>query len=291
MALKAGDRLGPYEIVAPLGAGGMGEVYRARDTRLDRTVALKVLLPSLAADQQFRERFEREARTISALDHPHICALYDVGEKDGTSFLVMQYLEGETLADRLRRARCRSIRDSSMRCCLAKDAEDRWQSARDVKLQLAGIVASPARSDVPQVRTMRSRERMAWAVLALALLGFAVAAGMQGWRRAYVQSFPTMTGKWQVSTDGGTQPRWRRDGKELVYLARDRRLMAVAIKASGTFEADTPRPLFETRLDVGALRHTYAMSADGKRFLLNTPIETSAPPLTVVLNWPALLKQ
>jgi predicted Ser/Thr protein kinase len=102
MALAAGDRLGPYEIISPLGAGGMGEVYRARDTRLDRIVAIKVLAAELANDPQFRNRFDREARTISQLDHPHICALYDVGERDGTSFLVMQYLEGETLETRLK---------------------------------------------------------------------------------------------------------------------------------------------------------------------------------------------
>jgi len=103
MRLEAGSRLGPYAIESPIGAGGMGEVYRARDTRLDRTVAIKVLAPSLAADVQFRTRFTNEARTISVLDHPNICALFDVGEQDGTAFLVMQYLEGETLATRLLR--------------------------------------------------------------------------------------------------------------------------------------------------------------------------------------------
>ena len=103
MALAPGARLGPYEILSALGSGGMGEVYRARDTRLDRIVAIKVLPAQLASDSQFRERFQHEARAISALDHPHICTLYDVGEQDGTSFLVMQYLEGETLADRLKK--------------------------------------------------------------------------------------------------------------------------------------------------------------------------------------------
>ena len=101
MPLQPGARLGPYEILSLAGAGGMGEVYKSRDTRLDRTVAIKILPDTLAADPQFRERFDREARAISQLDHPHICALYDVGEHDGTAFLVMQYLEGETLADRL----------------------------------------------------------------------------------------------------------------------------------------------------------------------------------------------
>ncbi|MBI1875250.1 MAG: serine/threonine protein kinase, partial [Acidobacteria bacterium] len=113
MSLSPGSRLGPYEIQAPLGAGGMGEVYKARDTRLDRIVAIKVLSSSLASDPQFRERFEREARTISQLNHPHICTLYDVGEApdpglaqvtgaelrpEPIRFLVMEYLEGETLA-------------------------------------------------------------------------------------------------------------------------------------------------------------------------------------------------
>ena len=101
MPLQPGARLGPYEILSLAGVGGMGEVYKARDTRLDRTVAIKILSDTLAADPQFRERFDREARTISQLDHPHICALHDVGEHDGTAFLVMPYLDGETLADRL----------------------------------------------------------------------------------------------------------------------------------------------------------------------------------------------
>jgi len=101
MPLSAGARLGPYEIVAPLGAGGMGEVYRARDTRLDRIVAVKVLPSDLAADPEFRERFEREARLISSLSHPNVCPLFDVGNQDGVEYLVMEYLDGETLAARI----------------------------------------------------------------------------------------------------------------------------------------------------------------------------------------------
>ena len=115
MSLAAGSRLGPYEIVSPLGAGGMGEVYRGRDTRLGRTVAIKVLPERLSSSEELRQRFEREARTISQLSHPHICALYDIGEavlpdggpEGGASrplmYLVMEYLEGETLAERLGR--------------------------------------------------------------------------------------------------------------------------------------------------------------------------------------------
>ena len=103
MALTSGTRLGPYEIQSPLGAGGMGEVYRAKDTRLDRIVAIKVLPTHLSDNPEFKQRFEREARTVSSLNHPHICHLYDIGSQDGTDFLVMEFLDGETLAERLRR--------------------------------------------------------------------------------------------------------------------------------------------------------------------------------------------
>ncbi len=101
LTVSPGTRFGPYEILSPLGAGGMGEVYRARDTRLDRTVAIKVLPSHLAQDPERRARFEREARAVSALNHPHICALHDIGQQDGVDYLVLEYLEGETLADRL----------------------------------------------------------------------------------------------------------------------------------------------------------------------------------------------
>ncbi|MBZ5597692.1 MAG: serine/threonine-protein kinase [Acidobacteriia bacterium] len=101
MTLQAGAKLGPYEITGPLGAGGMGEVYRARDTRLERTVAIKVLPEQFSQDSELKQRFEREAKTISSLNHPHICTLYDVGHQDGTDFLVMEYIEGESLSQRL----------------------------------------------------------------------------------------------------------------------------------------------------------------------------------------------
>ncbi|HEV8383335.1 MAG TPA: protein kinase [Candidatus Acidoferrales bacterium] len=103
MRLAAGTRLGPYEVISVIGAGGMGEVYRARDTRLDRIVALKILPHKLADSAEARQRFEREARAVSSLNHPHICALYDVGQQDNIDFLVMEYLEGETLAARIER--------------------------------------------------------------------------------------------------------------------------------------------------------------------------------------------
>ena len=103
MTLRAGVTLGPYEIVGPIGAGGMGEVYEAKDTRLERTVAIKVLPEHLAKSAERRQRFEREAKVISKLNHPHICTLYDVGSQDGVDFLVMEHIEGDTLSERLKR--------------------------------------------------------------------------------------------------------------------------------------------------------------------------------------------
>jgi Tol biopolymer transport system component/tRNA A-37 threonylcarbamoyl transferase component Bud32 len=103
MAILSGKRLGPYEILSAIGAGGMGEVYRARDTRLERIVAVKILHDHLSDRAELRERFEREARTVASLNHPHICVLHDIGQQDGVDFLVMEYLEGETLAERLKK--------------------------------------------------------------------------------------------------------------------------------------------------------------------------------------------
>ena len=101
MPLSTGDKLGPYEILSAIGAGGMGEVYKARDTRLDRSVAVKVLPEHIAKREDLRGRFEREARAVASLNHPNICTLFDIGSQDGTSYMVMELMEGETLAARI----------------------------------------------------------------------------------------------------------------------------------------------------------------------------------------------
>ena len=127
VTLALGTRLGPYLIEAPLGAGGMGDVYRARDTRLERSVAIKVLSARLADDPDLRRRFEGEARAIAALNHPHICTLHDVGRHEGIDFLVMEYVEGETVAARLARAGGAALPiDEALRCAIqVADALDR----------------------------------------------------------------------------------------------------------------------------------------------------------------------
>jgi len=99
MSLAAGTKLGPYEVVGPLDEGGMGEVYRARDTRLGRDIAIKILPADIPADPMAKQRFEREAKTISGLNHPNICTLHDVGSQDGVDYLVMECVEGETFGN------------------------------------------------------------------------------------------------------------------------------------------------------------------------------------------------
>src|SRR6202047_2567606 len=131
MPLTAGTKLGPYEVIAPLGAGGMGEVYRATDTRLDRTVAIKILPLHLSDNPEAKQRFEREARTISSLNHPHICVLHDVGSQNGTDYLVMEYVQGETLEARLQKGPMplKQALECGMQIC------DAWEKAHR-----AGIV-------------------------------------------------------------------------------------------------------------------------------------------------------
>jgi eukaryotic-like serine/threonine-protein kinase len=106
----------------------------------------------------------------------------------------------------------------------------------------------------------------------------------------YVQSFPGLTGKWQISPNGGSQPRWRSDGKELYYVAPDQKLMAVMVRPGATFEAEAPRALFETTLPTAPQRQTYAASHDGQRFLLNAPLDVASP-MTIIENWTAGLKK
>ena len=136
MPLTPGDKLGPYEILSPLGAGGMGEVYKARDTRLDRSVAVKVLPEHIAKRENLRVRFEREARAVASLNHPNICTLHDIGVQDGISYMVMELMEGETLAARIEKGPI-PLEQALVLAAQIADALDRAHRAgvthRDVK--------------------------------------------------------------------------------------------------------------------------------------------------------------
>jgi len=125
--MRSGVQLGPYAIISRLGAGGMGEVYRATDTRLDRTVAVKILKPEKSQDTKGIQRFQREALAISKVSHPHICALFDVGEQGGVQFIVMEHLEGETLAQRLGRGALPLVQVLRLAIEIAGDRNQRWE--------------------------------------------------------------------------------------------------------------------------------------------------------------------
>jgi serine/threonine protein kinase len=185
MPLAAGAKLGPYEILSPLGAGGMGEVYKARDTRLDRIVALKVLNSSLAANPDLKARFEREARAISQLQHPNICVLHDIGHDDASQidFLVMEYLEGESLAERLTRGALPL--DQALKVC-AEIAE-----ALD-KAHRAGIV----HRDVKPGNVMLTK-------LSAKLLDFGLAKPVSVSTAAFSGSAPPLTAAPTLSSPGG----------------------------------------------------------------------------------------
>ena len=158
MPFEAGTRLGPYEIIAPLGAGGMGEVYRGRDTRLDRTVAIKVLTRALAADAESRQRFEQEARAIAALNDPHICTIHDVGREGDLDYLVLEYMEGETLAERLRRSPGLPLGEALPIAIQIGEALDRAHGAgivhRDLKPGNVMLVRRSGPSSAPDVKLL-----------------------------------------------------------------------------------------------------------------------------------------
>jgi serine/threonine protein kinase len=175
MPLAIGSRLGPYEIVAPLGAGAMGEVYKARDTRLDRFVAIKVLPAAVADDAQRRERFRREARAISTLTHPHICTLHDVGEHDGVDFLVAtgrKTFAGTSNASIMAEILSATpppltdvepttpvALDRVVHKCLAKDPVRRWQHAADLHAELAWIESDLVRRNPRTTNALRDAAR------------------------------------------------------------------------------------------------------------------------------------
>jgi len=238
MPLSPGSRLGAYEIGPLIGSGGMGEVYAATDTRLDRPVAIKVLPAELAPDHGRRERFAREAKAIAALNHPHICTLYDVGHEDGADFLVMEHLEGESLQDRLAKG---------------------------------GIAARFNARLSPDGRWL------------------AYASDEAGISQVYVQPFPAVDARFQISSSGGNEPAWSRDGRQLFYRGTGA-MWAVSVAPGETFEAGIAVRLFDDVYNTKALsHHGYDVGPDG-RFLVTGRESQSTQILTVVLNWHQELK-
>jgi Tol biopolymer transport system component len=390
MAFLPGRRLGPYEILTAIGAGGMDEVYRARDIRLDRTVAIKVLPTHLADRSELRERFEREAKTIASLNHPHICTLYDIGQQDGVDYLVMEYLEGETLAQRLQKGALpiRMVwvsrngieqalipqehafsvprlspdskriavnfteQDNQMRLYdLSRETLTRFtfegttnlypawspdgkriafQSNKEgplnVFLQLSdgtgGLERLTTSDDVQfpnswspdgqllaftdvspttgyDIWILSIKDRKAQPFLRTPFSEnaprfspdgrwIAYVSDESGRLEIYVQPYPGPGGKWQISTEGGNEPVWNPNGRELFYRVADK-MMGVDIATQPSFAAGKPHILFERPYATAAQSvPNYDVSPDGQRFLmlkLNEAQEAAPTQINVVLNW------
>ena len=303
MSIVAGTRVGVYEVVALIGAGGMGKVYRARDTRLGRDVALKVLPEAFARDGQRMARFEREARLLASLNHPNIAAIYGIEDAGGIRALVMELVEGPTLAERI--AAGPVAVDEAL--AIARQVAEAVEYAHDqnvihrdlkpanIKVKEDGTVKvldfglAKAMSDEPAETDMSNSPTLSMAATRQGvILGTAAymspeqAKGKRVDRRTDVWAFG-------VSTGGGLYVNWRSDGKELYYLAPDGKLMAVPVSTNGgSFEPGTPTVLFQTRvmgsggdMNLGSL---YDVSRDG-RFLVNTVLEDAATPITLLQNW------
>jgi len=280
LPIAAGSRLGPYEILAAAGAGGMGEVFKARDTRLNRTVAIKVLPAHVSENGEARQRFETEARAIAALKHAHICTLYDVGKQNGTDFLVMEFLEGETLASRLNRGQL-PLEDALTYAIQIADALDKAHKLgithRDLKP--ANIMLTPSGATLLDFGLAKRR-----------------APSEAATEQVYVQSFPSGNLRIPISVDGGFDAHWRKDGRELFFRSQSgqRQLMSVDIKATASsLEPGIPKRLFSLPPVVG----NFEVTEDGQRFLFSVSgnaLTTAAPdddPLTVLINWTSRLKQ
>jgi len=255
IGLAAGTKLGPYEILAFLGAGGMGAVYRARDVRLERTVAIKILKDHEVKKSDAKERFEREARTISSLNHPNICHLYDVGEKEGVGFVVMEYLDGQTLADRLNRGPLPLdlVLQYGIEICDGLEIAHRGGVIhRDLKpgnimLTTAGPklmdfgLAKPLRavpSELTQTLSTPKQQPLTTEGNIVGTLQYMApeqAEGKELDRRSDIFSlgailYEMTTGKriHISNTSGASQPRWSREGRKVFFVQPDRKLMVVA---------------------------------------------------------------
>ena len=240
MILSVGDRLGPYLISARIGAGGMGEVYTARDTRLNRTVALKVLSPDLAGDAQFRERFNRETQAVGALNHPHICTVYDAGEatvNGGSSgpiqYLAMEYLEGETLASRLTRGPLAPAEALPVAVQLAR-ALDKAHRAdithRDVKP--ANVMLTKGSAKLLDFGLAKFSPDGRW---------IAYTSDESGRQEVMIAAFPGPGPRRPVSTGGGESAAFAADGKTLFYRS-DNHVWAAALTTDPALSVGRPYP-------------------------------------------------
>jgi serine/threonine protein kinase len=256
--MTPGTRLGPYEVLAPIGAGGMGQVWRARDSRLDRTVAIKVLPSDFARDAKLRARLEREAKAVSALSHPNICVLYDVGHEDGVDYLVMEYVDGGTLADRLARGP------------LPLDPVLRYG------MEIAGALDRAHKKGI--VHRDLKPENIMITKASAKLLDFGLAKTIELHEEGPLET-KSVTEEQVVGTLPYMAPE-QLEGGEIDHRVDVFALGCVLYEMIGR-----PEPLFQTR--PGYIPpFVYDVTPDGQRFLVASAMSDAPPePLTVVLNF------
>jgi Protein kinase domain len=328
LALNPGARLGPYKILSAIGAGGMGEVYRARDTRMERPVAIKILPSQAASDSQLRERFDREVKVLAALSHPNIVAIYDVGTLDGIPYAAMELLDGATLRERtagaplpLRTAVDYAVQigrglaaahdkgiDGTLRerpkTAVFGGAEGTWAFHANATVNkgrpnegravLVDVDASlRGGGDRKPYRIFSDPGQQDEARVSPNGRWLAYTDLATGRPEVHVQSLVTKGAKWRVSNAGGRWPRWRSDGTELFYLAAGGKLTAVPVQPDTTsFHAGVHEPLFQTGHSVLAPGlSAFNVSPNGQRFLITTAgDENQTASIVVVTNWPAAMK-
>jgi hypothetical protein len=264
-----GQRLSQYHITEKIGAGGMGEVYKARDTKLDRDVAIKVLPEAFAENKERLARFEREAKLLASLNHPNIATLFDLQEHEGTHFLVLELVPGETLAERIKRGAIPI--DDALPLFMTTGA-DIWLLQEDGNRTTRQLLVTSF-NEMSATFSPDSR----W---------LAYGSDETGRSEIYVQSFLDAGGKRQVSTEGGAGPIWSRNGREIFYREGDK-MMALAVETTPDFKAGTPQALFEGRYrKVIGPYPNYDVTPDGQRFVMFKLDEEFAPTqINVVLNW------
>src|ERR1700739_148319 len=278
MAIQAGQRLGPYEILSAIGAGGMGEVYRAHDGRLNRDVALKVLPEIFATDPDRMSRFEREAPVLGVLSHPNIAAIHGREEFNSSRAAVMEVVSGATLADRI--AKGPIPLDEALVLAFM---------GNNPSFDLYTLPLSDGKPQ-PFLRTSSNQTAPRFSPDGHFI---AYASNESGRYEIYARPSPGPGGKWQISTDGGGEPVWNPKGRELFYR-NGNKMMAVDVTTQGTFSAGKPRVLFEGGyVPTPRSFPDYDVYPDGRRFLMLKANDQGQSPeqLNVVLNWLEELKQ
>ena len=270
MSLVTGTRLGPYEIISALGAGGMGEVYRARDTRLDRDVALKILPDSFAGDSDRLMRFEREAKTLASLNHPNIAAIYGLESAGGQRALVMELVESEDLSARIARG--------------AMSPADSLPIGRDH--DVTGVDGDGPPGGEPREWLATGAEEGSGKFSPDGRVVTYV-SNASGRSEVYIQSRGSATDRQQVSAAGGTRPVWAPRGDRL-FFRQGNLMMETIVSTAGALSASVPARVFDGGW---TLSESFDVMPNGQRFLMmQKPPDEVTSRLEVVLNWFTMLQ-